>query len=334
MAQNKPVKRIAVVDSQKDFVKDVLRFVESRYDFIFTQEENADYVFHSIDGYDVLKYSGVRIFVSGENVTPNFAISDYAMTFERLSFSDRYIWLPLIKLYQDDYSVLTKPRVAPESVIQNKTDFCAYVMSNTSNSAKERELIFDLLSDYKKVNSGGLWKNNVGGRVPDKLSFQSKHKFVIAFENYSYSGYLTEKFSQAAVANAIPIYWGTPDIEKIFNPKAFINCHNFQFLEDVIEKVKEIDQDDNLYRQMLAEPWFVNAEEPKALKDETFVNFLTNIFDQPLAKAYRRNRSRWGIKKEQEFYDMYHRPHVQAFRQFRKKWRRFWHLFLPRRKKY
>ena len=56
-----------------------------------------------------LEYPGVRIFLSGENVSPNFSISDYAMTFEKLSFGDRYVWLPLIKLYHEAYSVLPAP---------------------------------------------------------------------------------------------------------------------------------------------------------------------------------------------------------------------------------
>lgn len=334
MTFNKPIKRIAITDGQKDFVDNILCFVTDRYTFEVTDNKDADYVFHSIDGYDVLNYTGIRIFVAGENVTPNFAISDYAMTFEKLHYSDRSIWLPLIKLYRNDYDSLLRPRPEPATVLRQKTDFCAYVMSNTSNSAKEREQIFNLLSVYKKVNSGGLWKNNVGGRVPDKFEFQSKHKFVIAFENCSYPGYLTEKFAQAAAANAIPIYWGDPDIETIINPKAFINCHNYDSLEEVVEAVQEIDQNDTLYQKMLAEPWFVNNEEPKVLRDTTVADFLTNIFDQPRETAFRRNRSRWGIKKERELFDMYHRPHMQAYRQLRKHWRKFWHLVLPRRKMY
>ena len=179
-------KHIAVVDSDRAFIEKILDFVSNIYDFEITSSKDADYVFHSVHGYDVLQYKGVRIFVSGENVSPNFSISDYAMTFDRLEFGDRYIWLPLIKLYREAYSALCMPRPPAHEIIPQKTDFCAYVMSNLTNSAEERSRIFDILSAYKPVNSGGLWHNNVGGRVSDKLSFQSKHKFVIAFENCSY----------------------------------------------------------------------------------------------------------------------------------------------------
>ena len=68
-------------------------------------------------------------------------------------------------------------------------------MSNTKNSSNERGEVFDLLKAYKTVSSGGKWRNNVGEPVADKLGFQSKHKFAIAFENNSHPGYLTEKFT-------------------------------------------------------------------------------------------------------------------------------------------
>ncbi|MBN2162007.1 MAG: hypothetical protein JXR25_06935 [Pontiellaceae bacterium] len=320
---SKPTKRIALVDAGRkpEIIEAVLPFIEDRYNLIRTDERDADYVFHSCLGYDVLKYSGIRIFVTGENVSPNFNISDYALAFDKMEFGDRYHWLPLIRLYCDAYATLCNPRPAVEDIVSAKEGFCAYVMSNLSDSASERTHIFDLLSAYKPVASGGKWRNNVGGPVVDKMAFQSKYKFVIAFENSSTPGYLTEKFAQAAQSNAIPIYWGDPEISRVINPKAFINCHDFPSLEAAVEYVKAVDADDTLYRQMLAEPWFPNGREPDALKGETIERFLDNIFDQPHASAYRRNRSRWGIKSEKRLFDMAFRPHVHTTGLARQKWR-------------
>ena len=94
-------------------------------------------------------------------------------------------------------------------------------MSNVTNSADERSRIFELLSAYKSVNSGGRWRNN-WRPVPDKLAFQSSHKFAIAFENCSYPGYITEKFAEAAASNAIPIYWGDPQIASFLTGVGFL----------------------------------------------------------------------------------------------------------------
>ncbi len=227
-------------------------------------------------------------------------------------YGDRNHWFPLIKLYVDAYTVLKSPRPPADKIIQQKSDFCAYVMSNTKNSSDERAKIFDLLNAYKTVSSGGKWRNNVGGPVANKLEFQTKHKFAIAFENNSHPGYLTEKFAEAAQAGAIPIYWGDPEIGSYFNSKAFINCHDYPTLDAAVSRIIEIDQDEVLYRQMLAEPWFPDNTEPEILSNNSIKSFLNNIFDQPLEQAYRRNRSRWGIKYEKSLNRMYFHP-LQQF---------------------
>ncbi|MCF7817352.1 MAG: hypothetical protein K9M54_05660 [Kiritimatiellales bacterium] len=315
-----PTKKVAFVDAGRhpEIIEMVLPLIAARYHLERTDDYDADYVFHSCRGYDVLKYSGVRIFVTGENVSPNFNISDYALAFDKMDFGDRYCWLPLIKLYRESYARLLLPRKPVDEVVAGKEGFCAYVMSNLKDSAEERTKIFDLLSAYKPVHSGGKWRNNVGGPVADKLAFQSKYKFVIAFENSSTPGYLTEKFAHAAESNAIPIYWGDPTIGSIFNPKAFVNCHDFPSLEDVVERAKEIDANDTLYREMLAEPWFPGGVEPECLRNETFVRFFSNIFDTPHEQAFRRNRSRWGIKQERLLFRMYKKPHEHGIRMLHK----------------
>jgi len=299
----------------------ILEFVDGLYDIRIVESRDAGFVLHST-GYEVLKYSGVRIFATGENLSPNFNISDYSICFDKLQFGDRHLWLPLIKLYHDSYRALTQPRSSAEEIARNKSGFCSYVMSNTSNSADERTRIFDLLSQYKRVDSGGSWNNNVGGRVADKIAFQSNYRFVIAFENSSRAGYLTEKFADAAASNAVPIYWGDPEIGQLINPKAFINCHEFDCLEEVIEAVKEIDNDEERYLQMLSEPWFVAGQEPEALQDASIARFLCNIFDQEPANAIRRNTSRWGIKTEKQLFMMNFKPHIQAIRLAREKLRK------------
>ena len=330
---DKPTKRVAVVDTgpSKKAAMGVLQFVDDLYDFEFTPAADADYVFHSCFGYDVLKYAGVRIFVTGENVSPNFNISDYAMAFDRMEFGDRYCWLPLIKLYREAYASLTAPRPPANEILPTKTGFCAYVMSSTRDSAPERTTVFEALSRYKPVSSGGKWNNNVGGPVPKKLAFQSSHKFVLAIENCSYPGYLTEKFSEAAQANAVPIYWGDPTIADLFNPKAFVNCHDYGTLDEVVARVKEIDSNDDLYRQMLSEPWFPGGIEPECLRDETYARFLRHIFDQDHEAAYRRNRGRWGIKQEKNLRRMYDQPLNHGIRRLRTKWLDLYHRVIPRK---
>lgn len=331
---HKPTMRVAYVNAAEQAAKLVLNFVEDRYDFELTTDRDADFVIHSCGGLDVLKYSGVRIFITGENVSPNFAISDYALAFDKMNFNDRYLWFPLSRWSEKRHHILLKDRPDPAAVLAGKKGFCAYVMSNTTGSDDARARIFDLLSEYKTVSSGGRWRNNVGGRVPDKHAFQAQHKFAIAFENHSYPGYLTEKLVDAAEVNTIPIYWGDPDVGDYFNSKAFINCHQYDSLEQVVERVREIDQNDELYMQMLSEPWFKDGVEPECFRRQHIVSFLSSIFDQPPQKAYRRNRGRWGQKYEKNLYDMHFRPHVQLYKRLRIIWRQQYHKLMPHRKPY
>jgi hypothetical protein len=121
-------------------------------------------------------------------------------------------------------------------------------------------------------------------------------------------GILQKKFAEAAQAGALPIYWGDPEIGNYFNSKAFINCHGYPTLDEAVSRVIEIDQDEVLYRQMLAEPWFPNNTKPKILSEDSIKSFLKNIFDQPLEEAYRRNRSRWGMKYEKSLHRIYFHP--------------------------
>ncbi|MAI20171.1 MAG: hypothetical protein CMF28_02900 [Kiritimatiellaceae bacterium] len=290
------MKTFAITDAGETLINQLIEFIPSQLMPSRTNRKTANYVFHSVFGRKVHRYDGIRIFVTGENVTPDFNTSDYSVGFDHLTFGDRYKRIPLYRFYIGAYTNLCSPRQDPTTILSTKSQFCSYVMSNTKDSAPERISIYDALSEYKQVSSGGKWRNNVGGPVSDKIQFQSSCKFALAIENSSSPGYCTEKFAQAAQSNCIPIYWGDPTIAQQFNSKAFINAHEYHSLADLTDAVRQIDQDDTRYLSMLAEPWFVDGKEPDELKSESIQQFLGNIFSQPYENAYRRNRSRWGIK--------------------------------------
>ncbi len=131
------------------------------------------------------------------------------------------------------------------------------------------------------------------GSSDAKYEFEKKHKFSIAFENSSHPGYVTEKLVNAFAAQTIPIYWGDPEISKTFNTKSFINVHDYNSLDDVIAKIKEIDNDDSLYIKMMSTPALIDKNYAKKSKDE-LEKFITGIIDQPYEKAFRRSRSIWA----------------------------------------
>lgn len=265
--------------SDNEFI-DILR---KRYDVKLS--DNPDYLFYSGFGYEHLDYKCIRIFYTGECQTPDFNQCDYAIGFDRLQFGDRYLRIPLYMLFQykKDFLALQQHKPYSPKVLKDKTGFCNFVYSNCF-AQDERTQMFELLSQYKKVDSGGRYRNNIGGAVKDKKAFQEKYKFTIAFENTSCDGYATEKITEAFAAGTIPIYYGDPYIAEDFDEGAFVNCHRYNSFEEVVERVKEIDQDDQLYMRMLNTP--AVKIEYKAMDD-----FLFNIVDQPLSEASRRPNS-------------------------------------------
>lgn len=298
--------------TQFDLADRVLDWIADRYDIDLVSRD-AEYVIYSCYGYDVLKHAGVRIFLTGENVLPDFNICDYALAFGYLDFGDRYYRLPLYRFDTQTYQQLQQPRPPVEAMLRDKTGFCAFVASNTEGDPA-RQRIVELLNAYKPVAMGGRWMNNVGGPVADKLAFQARHKFAIAFENSSTPGYLTEKLPQAFTSQAVPIYWGDSEAARDFNPEAFIDCHACGSLEAAVARVKQIDQDDVFYRRMLEAPVFREGREPEYLREDRIRAFLYHIFEQPREQAFRRNRGRWGMKYELRLHAAFHRPHVQVAR--------------------
>lgn len=256
---------------------------------------DPDYVFFHESSTDYLKYDCVRISYTGENLSPNFNLCDYSIGPDYLNFLDRYCRVPIYLVatfYQPEEIALSKnidlthtKTFTPNDLLEKK-DFCSFVYSNYRGD-DNRKIFFDKLSDYKKVSSGGKFLNNTGYYVRNKLEFESKHKFSIAFENSSRPGYTTEKILCSLMANTIPIYWGNPEISKEFNPKRFINCHDFKSFEDVIDRVREVDNDDDLYIKIINEPIYTQESFSKTAL-QNFEKFLKNIFEQSPAEAKRR----------------------------------------------
>lgn len=248
----KPVLKVHFTDFWADFDPENNFFIHLLRE-LFTVEidsVNPDILFYSYKGNDFLKFRCNRVFFTGENIRPRLYDCDYALCFD-YSSNKRIIRLPLYVLYKG-FETLVNPKDV-DQLLSQKTKFCSFVVSN--KYAQKRISFFKKLSEYKKVDSGGGYLNNIGYTVVDKSEFLKAYKFNIAFENTSFPGYTTEKVMEPMVAGSIPIYWGNPLIGKDFNTKSFVNWNDYGSDEAVIEKIVELDQDEEKYRKMLAEPW-------------------------------------------------------------------------------
>ncbi len=255
--------------------------------------DRPDYLLYSVYGSEHLKYPGVRIFYTGENQVPDFNLCDYALGYHHLHFGDRYKRIPLYYLHQEAMDQSRRKVHFTRADLAQKTDFCNFLYSN-AKAHPNRDAMFHKLAAYRHVVSGGKHLNNTGARVVDKLAFQQQSKFTIAFENSSHPGYTTEKILHAFAAQTVPIYWGNPLIAGEFNPRAFINCHNYQTLDQVVERVKQVDQDNALYLSMMQE----ELTFPDCRQE--ILSFFDSIFSQVPELAFRRDRQFWGRRYEKQ----------------------------------
>lgn len=202
-------------------------------DYTFEESDNPDFILFGPYGMDIPKpgkYARIGYFC--ENIIPDLSICEWAfgvMTEDKISspIYRRIQWHGL------DPQRLIKPAdVDTDAILGQKKHFCNFLYSNP---VPYREEFFRQLSKYKKVDAPGRSMNNMpaiddrypGDKWESKRNFLSEYKFTIAFENYVYPGYQTEKLYDAMQAYSIPVYCGDPLIGNIFNTQSFINAPDY-----------------------------------------------------------------------------------------------------------
>ncbi|WQX02920.1 fucosyltransferase [Helicobacter pylori] len=267
--------------------KFILYFILSQH-YTITLHQNpnkpSDLVFGSPIGSarKILSYQNTkRVFYTGENESPNFNLFDYAIGFDELDFRDRYLRMPLYygrlhhkaelvndttapyKIKDNSLYTLKKPthhfkENHPHlcAVVNNESDplkrgFASFVASNPN--APKRNAFYDALNAIEPVTGGGSVRNTLGYKVENKSEFLSQYKFNLCFENTQGYGYVTEKIIDAYFSHTIPIYWGSPSVAKDFNPKSFVNVHDFKNFDEAIDYVRYLHTHPNAYLDMLYE---------------------------------------------------------------------------------
>jgi len=101
---------------------------------------------------------------------------------------------------------------------------------------------------------------------------------VLSFESCSLPGFTTEKIFEPLLVNSIPVYWGNEEIGSDFNTKSFVNCNAYESLDKVIERIIELDTNEDAYQVVMEETPFVNNEVNRFVKKENLINFFREIF--------------------------------------------------------
>ncbi len=299
---NKKKLKIDFCDFWGDFDKHQNLFInllQKYYDV--TISEDPDVLIYSCYGFNYIKYNCYKIFYTAENIRPDFFECDFAFSFDYPEYDNRNFRLPLYRWRGDLENLVYEKN--DEQIILAKKKFCCIVISNPK--VKERNLFFEKLSEYKKVDSGGKYLNNIGYVIKNKMDFIADYKFTISFENSSYPGYTTEKIVEPMLKESIPIYWGNYKINEDFNHKSFINIHDYNSFDEAIKEIIRIDNNNELYKKYLRQPYFVNNKFPLTLEWDFIAKKLYAViesFNMLSKKDFRRKTYSYIRKFKRKLY--------------------------------
>ncbi len=284
--------------------------------------DQPDFLIYACGGDSHRLHSGVRIFLSVESDIPDFRRCDYALASVKLDDS-RHLHLPCYVNYgryqeSANPAEIIKRNDDHRQILAAKSKFCSFIISGYNPGKNgNRVEFFQKLCRYKKVDSGGRKFNNIGGPIPGgprgKVDFLRQYKFNIAFENRSLPGYTTEKIYEPMIARCLPIYWGDPDISDHFNPRSFLNRADFPSDEALIEKIIELDNDDEKYLEYMRQPYFHHDQPNRFFDHQRILDFFEKIYTQKITPvAQRRGKfhflrrcfGRWKIVKRHHWHKM------------------------------
>ena len=282
-------------DLNYNFITDILRkYGNISKITIVRPNEKPDILFYSIFGNYHKNINNCRkVFFSGEP----FGIrqdADFNVSFDKNS--NENVRLPLWVCYLNDYLMEECKRRKNGNITVPKRDkFCSFIAAGEVKTTHRRTIV-EKLSKYKMVDCGGNYLNNIGFTVPrgvncsGKIEHNKNYKFAIAFENEDYPGYVTEKICDVYKSNCIPIYWGTTEVVKDFNPSTFINARDFDNFDELVEYIIKVDNDDDLYASYFKEPFFSD--------------YWLDIFNDP-NKTFYKNLADLMIGKKSNLYYNY-----------------------------
>ena len=290
-----------------DHFRGYFPFVYDKYDLVLSAE--PDVVFYSVFSKQFTPYADprhhppvtrinpgkfVRVFMTGENFEPDMNSCEFAITFSSLTQHENHLRLPLWVYenrawgYGPD-GLIKRAGMDWEKVADEKARFCNFVYLHP---VPFRDAIFRTLNTYKPVDSAGHHLNSMNGwtvpmtpsRVAGKIDFFRRYKFTLAVENCIWPGYMTEKLVDPMFAHSIPIYVGDPQVQLSFDTSSYLDVVRFSELKQMMEFVREVDNDRALYLKMLSAPYYRNNAIPDYARDARTLAFFDRIFAAALSR--------------------------------------------------
>lgn len=112
------------------------------------------------------------------------------------------------------------------------------------------------------------------GSVDRKISVLKNYKYCFSYENNNIiPGGITEKFWDCLFAGCVPVYWGTPNIEKYIPSDVYIDRRDFVSDDRLYEYLKSIDEFIyNKYIDSILK--YLRSKEVQVFSADSFVNTI------------------------------------------------------------
>ena len=184
-------------------------------------------------------------------------------------------WDWSLKLKDKNYS-----KNKPVSIIVRKDTYSHYnhlqnPNTNKINYEERTNLGINLSTDERIDIYGTYWVNNgtnIKGEVWNKHVGLDEYKFSIACENTIQKNYISEKFWDVILTDAVPIYLGCSNISELIPDGCYISLNNMS-MEEMVDKIKSVvSNESDLYSQ--------HVENIKKLKQDFFINPKYNVWER------------------------------------------------------
>lgn len=261
--KKKTVVRIALVDFWAGCDKsEIIRCLFPNDFELIEDENNPDLLVYSCFGEKHLEYPDCkRLFYCGENIAPDFNTCDFAISTVKIQYANRSLWVPCSYFASAEVADLIS---APKPDLCNRK-FCSFIYSQDylgPGARLRKDFCQSLMRAYKHVDCPGKVLHNMESEQlssrasvfdwhRSKVSFLSNYKFNIAFENSQAPGYITEKLTDCYLANTVPIYWGSSGDVYPYPKESMICANDYASFEDLVARIKEVDENDDLYLSLL-----------------------------------------------------------------------------------
>lgn len=273
-----------------DEIERYLSYFRKEYD-IELVKNNPDLVIYSCFGEEHFNYRNEKkLFICGENIVPDFNMCDYAISTVKMQYANKNLWIP--ESFFSSKHLLKNERKITKELAERK--FCSFIYSQDTvgkGARLRREFCSMLMQQYKNVDCPGKILHNfdsdklsLRGDVESwhksKLLFLNDYKFNIAFENSSAPGYITEKLVDCYMANTVPIYWGSEGDVYPYPKESMICANDYPDLETLCNRIREVDENDEAYLNILrANPFYQENRGKLPNFEEEICSFIRNIVE-------------------------------------------------------